>query len=93
MIDLAPHGIDLVGVLLGGDDLEHLHVTLQSRVHRYPVDDGGAPPADRGLVQRLEHVREGTADGRQDSPTAGPAPGAGRSGPGRSDTCPEDRLQ
>ena len=41
VIDLAPHGIDLVGVLLGGDDLERLHVVLQHRVHGYAVDDGG----------------------------------------------------
>ena len=40
-IDLAPHGLDLVGVLLGGDDLERLHVTVQHRVHGYAVDDGG----------------------------------------------------
>jgi predicted dehydrogenase len=41
VIDLAPHGVDLVGVLLGGDDLERLHVTVASRVHDYAVDDGG----------------------------------------------------
>ena len=40
LVDLAPHGIDLVGALLGGDDLEQLHVLLQRRVHPYPVDDG-----------------------------------------------------
>ena len=40
LVDLAPHGIDLVGALLGGDDLERLHVLLQRRVHPYPVDDG-----------------------------------------------------
>ena len=39
LVDLAPHGIDLVGALLG-DDLEQLHVLLQRRVHAYPVDDG-----------------------------------------------------
>lgn len=38
-IDLAPHGIDLVGTLLG-DDLVELHAVLQSRVHGYAVDDG-----------------------------------------------------
>lgn len=38
-IDLAPHGIDLVGVLLG-EDVEMLHAVLQSRVQDYPVDDG-----------------------------------------------------
>ena len=40
LVDLAPHGIDLVGALLGGDDLEQLNVVLQRRVHDYPVDDG-----------------------------------------------------
>ena len=40
LVDLAPHGIDLVGALLGGDDLDTLAVLLQRRVHDYPVDDG-----------------------------------------------------
>jgi predicted dehydrogenase len=40
LVDLAPHGIDLVGALLGGDDLDALDVLLQHRVHDYPVDDG-----------------------------------------------------
>jgi 1,5-anhydro-D-fructose reductase (1,5-anhydro-D-mannitol-forming) len=44
LVDLAPHGIDLVGALLGGPenggDLDRLHVVLQRRVHPYPVDDG-----------------------------------------------------
>ena len=40
LVDLAPHGIDLVGTLLGGDDLDTLDVVLQRRVHAYPVDDG-----------------------------------------------------
>ena len=38
-IDLAPHGLDLVGTLLGEDVVE-LHAVLQSRVQDYPVDDG-----------------------------------------------------
>jgi predicted dehydrogenase len=38
-IDLAPHGIDLVGGLLG-DDLVELSALLQTRVHGYAVDDG-----------------------------------------------------
>jgi predicted dehydrogenase len=38
-IDLAPHGLDLAGVLLG-EDVTELHATLQSRVHGYAVDDG-----------------------------------------------------
>ena len=38
-IDLAPHGLDLAGVLLGEDVVE-LHALLQTRVHDYAVDDG-----------------------------------------------------
>jgi len=38
-VDLAPHGLDLVGALLGEDVVE-LHALLQSRVHGYAVDDG-----------------------------------------------------
>ena len=38
-IDLAPHGLDLAGVLLGEDVVE-LTATLQTRVHGYAVDDG-----------------------------------------------------
>lgn len=38
-IDLAPHGLDLVGVLLGEDVVE-LSARLQRRVHGYGVDDG-----------------------------------------------------
>ena len=40
LVDLAPHGIDLLGALLGGDDLTELQVLLQRRVHGHPVDDG-----------------------------------------------------
>jgi 1,5-anhydro-D-fructose reductase (1,5-anhydro-D-mannitol-forming) len=38
-IDLAPHGLDLAGVLLGEDVVE-LRALLQRRVQDYPVDDG-----------------------------------------------------
>lgn len=38
-IDLAPHGLDLAGVLLGEDVVE-LRALLQRRVHDYAVDDG-----------------------------------------------------
>jgi predicted dehydrogenase len=38
-IDLAPHGLDLVGTLLG-EDLDELHVVVQRRVQDYAVDDG-----------------------------------------------------
>jgi len=40
LLDLAPHGVDLVGVLLGGDDIDELAVATQHRVHPYAVDDG-----------------------------------------------------
>ncbi len=40
VIDLAPHGIDLVDALLG-EPLVELAGLLQSRVQDYPVDDGG----------------------------------------------------
>ena len=38
-IDLAPHGLDLVGTLLG-EDVEVLQALVQSRVQDYAVDDG-----------------------------------------------------
>ncbi|MFW3169875.1 Gfo/Idh/MocA family protein [Geodermatophilus sp. CPCC 206100] len=38
-IDLAPHGLDLTGAVLGEDVVE-LSAVLQRRVHGYPVDDG-----------------------------------------------------
>ena len=40
VMDLAPHGLDLVQRLMG-EPVERLHVTLQRRTHNYPVDDGG----------------------------------------------------
>ncbi len=39
LLDLAPHGVDLVQVLLG-EPVETLHALKQRRVHAYPVDDG-----------------------------------------------------
>ncbi len=62
LVDLAPHGIDLVGALLG-DDLEWLTVLTQCRVHHYPVDDG-AVLAGRtgGRVLYSAHVSFNTAD-------------------------------
>ncbi|ADO71098.1 Gfo/Idh/MocA family protein [Stigmatella aurantiaca] len=39
MIDLAPHGLDLLEVLLQ-DEWSSLTALLQRRVHDYPVDDG-----------------------------------------------------
>jgi len=38
-IDLAPHGLDLVGMLLG-EDVAELHALTQTRVQDYAVDDG-----------------------------------------------------
>ena len=38
-IDLAPHGLDLVGTLLG-EDVDELQALVQRRVQDYPVDDG-----------------------------------------------------
>ena len=40
VVDLAPHGLDLVDALLG-EPVERLQMTLQRRVHAYPVEDGG----------------------------------------------------
>ncbi len=40
VIDLAPHGLDLVERLLG-EPVERLHMILQRRVHAYAVEDGG----------------------------------------------------
>lgn len=39
MIDLAPHGIDLLEMLLA-DQWQELHALTQRQVHGYPVDDG-----------------------------------------------------
>ncbi len=40
LVDLAPHGLDLTGVLLGGDDVAEVVALCQRRVHDYAVDDG-----------------------------------------------------
>ncbi len=40
VIDLALHGLDLSERLLG-EPLADLSITLQRRIHAYPVDDGG----------------------------------------------------
>ena len=39
LMDLAPHGLDLVHFLLG-DPIEAVTALVQHRVHRYAVDDG-----------------------------------------------------
>ena len=40
VIDLAPHGLDLLEWMLG-DPITDVHAYLQRAVHDYPVDDGG----------------------------------------------------
>ena len=40
VIDLAPHGLDLLETLLD-DEIEALHCFTQRAVHEYAVDDGG----------------------------------------------------
>lgn len=61
-IDLAPHGLDLVGVLLGEDVVE-LTALLQRRVHDYAVDDGAllAGRTASGVLVDL-HVAYNTPD-------------------------------
>ena len=39
MMDLAPHGLDLVDFLVG-EPLDRVAAALQRRIHSYPVDDG-----------------------------------------------------
>ncbi len=40
LVDLAPHGVDLIEFLLG-EPLDTLQALMQRRVHPYAVDDGG----------------------------------------------------
>ncbi len=56
VIDLAPHGLDLIEFLLG-EPLVDLSAMLQQRVHDYPVDDGGVliGRSDSGVLASL-HV-------------------------------------
>jgi 1,5-anhydro-D-fructose reductase (1,5-anhydro-D-mannitol-forming) len=61
-MDLAPHGLDLAGVLLG-DDVERLVGVTTTRVHDYAVDDGAllaGVTAGGALVQL--HVSYATPD-------------------------------
>ncbi|MFI5837222.1 Gfo/Idh/MocA family protein [Micromonospora sp. NPDC051300] len=62
LIDLAPHGVDLVGVLLG-EDLVELTVRTQRLVHPYAVDDGAllAGVTEAGVLVQA-HVSFNTAD-------------------------------
>ena len=61
-VDLAPHGLDLAGVLLG-EDVVDLHVLLQSTVQDYAVDDGALLHArtPSGVLVDL-HVAYNTPD-------------------------------
>ena len=62
LIDLAPHGLDLVDFLLG-ESLESVAAVLQRKVHAYAVDDGamlvGSTPS--GVLASL-HVAYNTPD-------------------------------
>ncbi len=61
-IDLAPHGLDLVGTLLGEDVVDR-HALVQTRVHDYAVDDGAllAGATASGALVSL-HVSYATPD-------------------------------
>ncbi|MFD3827063.1 Gfo/Idh/MocA family protein, partial [Streptomyces sp. NPDC058625] len=62
-LDLAPHGLDLVGVLLGGDDVAELTALVQHRVHPYPVDDGAVLAGRTGDAVLVSlHVAYNTPD-------------------------------
>jgi 1,5-anhydro-D-fructose reductase (1,5-anhydro-D-mannitol-forming) len=56
LIDLAPHGLDLVDFLVG-EPLVEIRALLQQRVHGYPADDGGVliGRTDSGILASL-HV-------------------------------------
>ena len=89
LVDLAPHGIDLVGALLGGDDLTSCTSSLQRRVHDYPVDDGARarrPHRGRRRVlraRRLQHPRRAAAPPPRGRRHPGPARRRGHDGPDR----------
>ena len=51
-IDLAPHGIDLLSMLLGAD-WSALHGLTQTAVHDYPATDGATPDDGAVLMGRL----------------------------------------
>lgn len=63
LVDLAPHGLDLTGVLLGGDDVAEVVALRQRRVHDYAVDDGAvlAGRTAGGVLPDL-HVSYNTPD-------------------------------
>lgn len=61
-IDLAPHGLDLVGTLLG-EDVVAATARLQRRVHDYPVDDGAVLTGETATgVLLSQHVSYNTPD-------------------------------
>lgn len=62
LVDLAPHGLDLVGVLLG-DDVTELRVLTSHAVHPYAVDDGAvlAGRTRRGVLFS-QHVSYNTPE-------------------------------
>ena len=61
-LDLAPHGLDLVGTLLGEDVID-LQALVQRRVQDYPVDDGALLHGrTRGGVLVDLHVAYNTPD-------------------------------
>lgn len=63
LVDLAPHGLDLTGVLLGGDDVEQVLALRQRRVHDYAVDDGAVLAGRTGDGVLLDlHVSYCTPD-------------------------------
>ena len=56
LVDLAPHGLDLVAMLLD-DEIDAARAFAQRRVHRYGVDDGAMIAArTRGDVLAQLHV-------------------------------------
>ena len=56
LVDLAPHGLDLVAMLLG-DEIAEARTFAQRRVHEYHVDDGAVIVArTRGDVLAQLHV-------------------------------------
>ena len=65
MIDLAPHGIDLLEVLLG-DEWDELFALKQRKVHDYAVDDGAI------LVGRFRGGALGTLQVAYNCPDAYP---------------------
>ena len=63
LVDLAPHGLDLTGVLLGGDDVAEVVALRQRRVHDYAVDDGAVLAGLTGDGVLLDlHVSYNTPD-------------------------------